>query len=78
MDLDEAERKASSMRRRLRMKGKKDQAQDSRLEALENENEQLRACFASLSHLLVSRSVLSEMDLRSLAENLDSSLEEDE
>lgn len=78
MDMDEAEKRSASTRRRLRLKAKKDLAQDSRLDELESENEKLKLYLSSLSHLLVRKDALEESDLRALADELDQGLVEED
>ncbi len=78
LDLDDAERKAERLRRKLRLKDRQDRAQDERLDALEQENEQLKAGLVALSQLLVSKGVLEQADLENLAASIDLDGEEPE
>lgn len=80
LDIADTERSISSMRRSMRRravaKGRTDRLQDERLEELEQENDQLKLCLASLLRLLVDKGTLSQEELAAFVDVIDSEEEE--
>ena len=81
LDIADAERDLARVRRNTRRemqaKGRKDRLQDERLEKLEQENDQLKLCLASLVRLLVEKGTLSEEELASFVDVMDAEGEEE-
>ncbi len=71
LDIADTEQDIQSLRRRLGSKARKDQAQDERLDALEQENDQLALYLASLLRLLVGKGVLSRDELTAFVDVID-------
>lgn len=71
LDIADTERDVERLRRRVRSKAHRDEAQDARLAALEGENEQLKLYLASLIRLLVGKGLLSQDELATFVEIID-------
>jgi hypothetical protein len=68
LDIEDTERNISKLRVYLRSKAATDSGQNERLDALEEENEQLKLSMATLIQMLVKRKLLSESDLEALVD----------
>ena len=71
LDIEDTERDIRSLRRKIAKKAIVDQEQAERLQALENENEQIKLYLASLIRLLVSKGTLSADELQSFVDIID-------
>jgi len=71
LDIEDTEKDIESLRHRLQAKSHTDQAQNERLEELENENDQLKLYLASLLRLLVGKGILSRDELAAFVEVID-------
>ncbi len=71
LDIEDTERDVSRLKRSVRDQGRTDRAQDERLKALEDENDQLKLYLASLTRLLVSKGTLSKDELTAFVEIID-------
>jgi hypothetical protein len=71
LDIGDAEEDIAALRRTLKKKANTDRSQDARLEALEQENDMLKLCVATLGRLLVGKGILTIQDLSGFAELID-------
>ena len=71
LDIADTEDEIRQMQSELYDSHRVDRAQDARLAALEQENDELKLYLASLARLLVSRGVLPEEELRQLVDVID-------
>ena len=71
LDIGDAEEDIAALRRSMRKKARTDRSQDARLEALEQENDTLKLCVATLGRLLVAKGILTIQDLSGFAELID-------
>ena len=71
LDIEDTERDITALRKRLRSKGRTDQAQDRRLAEIEDENDQLKLYLASLLRLLVSKRTLTQDELAAFVDIID-------
>jgi septal ring factor EnvC (AmiA/AmiB activator) len=71
LDIADTEDEIRQMQSELYDSHRVDRAQDARLAALEQENDELKLYLASLVRLLVSRGVLTEEELRRFVDVID-------
>ncbi len=71
LDIGDAEEDIATLRRNLRKKARIDRSQDARLEALEQENDTLKLCVATLGRLLVGKGILTIQELSGFADLID-------
>ena len=71
LDIGDAEEDIAALRRTLKKKANTDRSQDARLEDLEQENDTLKLCVATLGRLLVGMGILTIQDLSGFAELID-------
>ncbi|TWT78119.1 hypothetical protein Pla123a_09080 [Posidoniimonas polymericola] len=71
LDIADTERDINHLRRRLRSQSRVDDAQDDRLDRLEEENAQLKLYLAALLRLLVAKGTLSEAELTTFVDVID-------
>ncbi len=72
LDIADTEEDIRALRRRVSAKARTDRAQDERLDALEQENEQLKLYLASLIRLLVSKGNLTRDELAAFVDVIES------
>ncbi len=65
LDIGDAERSIARLRENLQRAKSIDRTQDERLDALEQENYDLKLAFAALTDLLVRHNVLTQEDVES-------------
>ncbi|MDP7014606.1 MAG: hypothetical protein QGG36_02275 [Pirellulaceae bacterium] len=72
LDTQDNTRRIAQLRRRVgRGNARVDDAQNARLDALECENEQLRVCLASISHLLIGKNVVTRDEIASIIDAIE-------
>lgn len=71
LDIEDTERSIRELRRESRTQEHVDRAQNQRLEALEDENDQLKLYVASLVQLLVGKGIVSTAEVRAFVDVID-------
>ena len=74
LDIEDTERDIEAIKRRLDRKGNVDREQDLALSELAREHEELKLYLSSLLRLLVSKNVLTQEELTTFVERIDSSV----